>query len=274
MTASVEASRPPAPTACAAVAIYRGSVRHRRSTPVTHAFTRRLFMAYLDVDALPESLDRLPLWSARHPALLRFRRRDFLDGGARPLGESVRDLVEARLGRRPAGPIHLLAHLRTLGWLFNPIALYYCWQPEGTSLDAVVVEVTNTPWGERHIYVLDAANRAEAVADPALYHATEKKALHVSPFLPMDMSYGFSWSTPGRDLLFRIAAAHGSTVVVEAELVLQRSAVTRSSAATILLRYPLMTLRVSLGIYQHALRLWIKRAPLYRHPKRHRGVSP
>ena len=114
-----------------AVAIYEGTVRHRRFTPTLREFAPKLFLAYLDVDALPGSLDRLPLWSARRPAPVRFRPRDFLDGTDRPLGAAVRDLVQARLGRRPTGPVHLLAQLRTFGWLFNPLADYYCWTPDG-----------------------------------------------------------------------------------------------------------------------------------------------
>ena len=103
-----------------AVAVYEGTARHRRFTPVVREFAPRLFLAYLDVDALPGSLDPLPGWSARRRAPVHFRRRDFFDGQAGPLGEAVRDLVEERLGRRPEGPIHLLANLRTFGWLFNP----------------------------------------------------------------------------------------------------------------------------------------------------------
>ena len=137
-----------------ALAVYEGTARHRRLTPRAREFAPRLFLAYLDVDALPGSLDGLPGWSARRPALVRFRRRDFLDGRPGPLGDAVRDLVEARLGRRPEGTVHLLAHLRTFGWLFNPLSVYYCRRPDG-ALDALVLEVTNTPWGERHWYVID-----------------------------------------------------------------------------------------------------------------------
>ncbi len=148
-------------------------------------------MAYLDVDALPGSLDALPLWSARRPAPVRFRRQDFYDGGDQPLGDAVRDLVEARLGWRPIGSVKVLAHLRTFGWLFNPLAVYYCWSPDGNGLDAVVLEVTNTPWGERHWYVFDARDGATS--------GTTAKAMHVSPFLPMDLEYRVTWTVPGSD---------------------------------------------------------------------------
>src|ERR1700733_12017890 len=112
-------------------AIYHGTVAHRRFGADAREFTPKLFLAYLDVDALPGSLDEIPLWSARHVAPVRYRRQDFFDGSARPLGESVRDLVEQELGRRPSGSVMVLAHLRTFGWLFNPLAAYYCWRPDG-----------------------------------------------------------------------------------------------------------------------------------------------
>jgi DUF1365 family protein len=266
MTA-VLATQRPAPVKAATAAIYRGTVRHRRSTPIMNQFTRRLFLAYLDVDALPGSLDRLPLWSGRRAAPIRFRRRDFLDGGTNPLGDEVRDIVEGRLGRRPTGPVHLLAHLRTFGWLFNPIAVYYCWQPSGDALDAIVVEVTNTPWGERHHYVLD-ANRPEMSAD-------QPKALHVSPFLPMDMEYRITWTPPRENLLLRIEVARSGTVEFEADLSLQRCELNHRRAATILVQYPMMTMRVSVSIYRQAFRLLRKGVPLYRHlPRRERGGRP
>ena len=125
-----------APERQARTALYEGTVAHFRFGADAREFTPRLFLAYLDVDALPASLDAVPLWSARRAAPIRFRRGDFFDGTERPLGESVRDLVEERLGHRPTGPIFLLAHLRTLGWLFNPLAVYYCWAPDGAALDA------------------------------------------------------------------------------------------------------------------------------------------
>ena len=265
MTATLAPRQPAVAATLTTTALYRGIVRHRRSTPVVNTFSHRVFLAYLDVDALPGSLDRLPLWSGRRVAPVRFRRRDFLDGDTTPLGPAVRDLVERRLGRRPAGPIYLLAHLRTFGWLFNPLAVFYCWQADGRALDAVVLEVTNTPWGERHHYVQDA--RQESVT------ASHTKALHVSPFLPMDMDYRITWTVPGDKLSLRIEAASCEAVVFEADLSLRRQALDRRSAATILVSYPLMPMRVSASIYRHALRLLRKGVPMHGHPSRREAGS-
>ena len=198
-----------------AVAIYEGTVRHRRFAPTSREFAPSLFLAYLDVDALPGSLDASAALvgtppSARaipHPRLLRRHRR--------PLGAGVRDLVQARLGRRPDGPVHLLAQLRTFGWLFNPLAVYYCWTPDGRALDAIVLEVTNTPWGERHWYVFDAQSNVTTT--------TTAKAMHVSPFLPMDVDYRITWTVPDDQLSLRIEVERDHTPVFDAELALRRT---------------------------------------------------
>jgi DUF1365 family protein len=244
-------------------AIYHGTVRHRRRVETDHDFTPKLFLAYLDVDALPGSLDRVPFWSARRWAPIRFRRRDFFDGGTRPLGSAVRDLVEERLGRRPQGPIYLLAHLRTFGWLFNPLAVYYLWSDRGDDLDAVVLEVSNTPWGERCWYVFDARDGITSAAAP--------KSMHVSPFLPMDISYRVTWTVPGTLLSLRIEVEHDGARIFDAHLALRRAALDRRNAIGMPVRHPLAPLRGSIGIYREALLLFRKRLPLYRHPRESRG---
>ena len=174
------------------LAIYEGVATHHRYGPHARRFAPRMFLAYLDVDALPHSLDALPAWSARRRAAVQFRTQDFMRGRAEPLGPAVRGLVEERIGRRPTGPIFLLAHLRTIGWLFNPLAVYYCWDDDATNLDAIVLEVTNTPWHERHWYVFDARTSPGSACAP--------KSMYVSPFLPQDLDYRVSWTAPGPDL--------------------------------------------------------------------------
>ena len=174
------------------VALFEGTMRHRRFEPVSHAFGAELFFAFLDVDALPASLDRFPLWSARRAALLRFRRADYLDGTDRPLGDAVRDLVEARTGRRPTGPVRLLTQVRTAGWVFNPLSIYFCFSPDGDTVEAIVLEVTNTPWKERCWYVV------EVTADRPNGPWEFPKAMHVSPFLDMDLTYRLRLHRPRR----------------------------------------------------------------------------
>lgn len=257
MTATLTA--PSRLTTKPAAAIYHGTVAHRRVTP-ERQFTPRLFLAYLDVDRPPEAFDDILFWSARRTAPVHFRRRDFFDGGTQPLGAAVRDLVEERLGRRPSGSIYLLAHLRTFGQLFNPLSVYYCWAPDGEDLDAIVLEVTNTPWGERHWYVFDAREGGATARTP--------KAMDVSPFLPMDVEYRVTWTVPAAELRLRVEVERTGSRIFEADLALRRTTLDRCSAIGFLVHFPLMPLRGWVSIYREALRLFVTRVPLYRHGAR------
>ena len=134
--------------------LYEGSVRHRRMGTVKDEFHYPLFMAYLDLDELPWCFDGRWLWSARRPALAWFRRSDYLGDPGVPLADAVRELVAERAGVRVDGPIRLLTHLRYFGKSFNPVSFYYCFDAGGEHVVAVVADVTNTPWGERHSYVM------------------------------------------------------------------------------------------------------------------------
>ena len=199
-------------------------------------------------------------------------RRDFFDGDGRPLGDGVRDLVQERLGRRPDGPVHLLAQLRTLGWVFNPLAVYYCWDRDGRALDAVVLEVTNTPWGERHWYVFDARTRPRPRT-----HA--RKAMHVSPFLPMDVDYRVSWTAPGDELACASRSAWNATAQPVFAAGLSRCDGGRSTAGRavgLLVRYPMLPLRgVGWRSTGSALALWLAAGPgVPPRPPRRRGGDP
>jgi DUF1365 family protein len=239
-----------------ASAIYEGVVTHRRRTPVEHAFRFRLFMLYVDLDELPQVLDGVP------SLLARFRRADYLGDPAIPLETAVRDLVQERLGVRPAGPVRMLAHLRYLGHCFNPVVFYWCFAPDGARVEAVVAEVTNTPWGERHAYVVEGEGNADQV-----FERRHEKAMHVSPFMSMEMTYRWRVETPGERLAVTIENrdAEGG-LVFDAHLALRRRSLTRRNLTRALARHPAMTLRVLGGIYGQALRLRLKGAPWHAKP--------
>ncbi len=243
--------RPPAD------ALYLGHVRHRRFGPVRHEFRQRMLLAYLDVDALPGSLDRLPLWSARRVAPIRFRQQDYFDGGEGPLGDGVRDLVADRLGRRPSGPVFVLTQTRTLGWLFNPITTYFCFDEDGVELDTMLLEVTNTPWADRGWYALDARSPGPWVFP---------KELHVSPYLDMEMTYRFGFTGPGPTITVHMDVERDAETILDVDLALRRHPLDPLRAVGLPLRYPFMPLRVSSGIYRQALSLRLLRVPVHRRP--------
>lgn len=256
-------------TAGRASALYEGVVWHERRTPFPRSFRMRLWLPYLDLDELPALLAGLRLLSDRPGRPLRYRRADFVGDPDAPLADTVRDLVAERTGERPDGPVRMLAHLRTWGWCFNPLALHFCHDPAG-ELRHVVAVVTNTPWKERHAYVLPAG------PDGVRGHEADK-VLHVSPFWPMDHRYRFDVSAPGEQLAVRIenrevgyhdgGEPEAGDVQHVAGLSLRRRPLTDATLARALLRHPLLTHRVSSGIHVHAARLLARGARVHPHPR-------
>jgi DUF1365 family protein len=245
-------------------AVYEGRVSHRRHAPQPHAFEYRMAQLYLDLDELDQVFARRWLWSSRRPNLARFRREDYLGPGELPLAEAVRARVAAELGYRPQGPIRLLTHLRYFGYVFNPVSFYYCFAADGVTLDCIVAEITNTPWRERHAYVLP-LDRAQRHGRSL--HWTFPKRFHVSPFMPMARDYAWRFTPPGTDLHVHMEVLRDGTREFDAHLHLQRHELSGAALARVLWRYPLMTAQVIGAIHWQALRLWLKRNPVHDHPQ-------
>ncbi len=217
-------------------------------------------MVYLDLEELDEVFEGRLLWSTRRPAVAWFRRADYLGRPDRPLRDEVLDTVAGSGRTRPGGPVRMLTHLRYFGYAQNPVTFYYCFSAEDHErVEAVVAEVTNTPWGERHTYVLDAPGGTP--------EGRFAKAFHVSPFMPMDQEYRWRFSPPGPDLAVDMESVEDGRRVFDATLRMTRRPITGRSLAAALARHPWMTARVVTAIYAQAFRLWLKRTPFFDHPK-------
>lgn len=252
-------------------AIYTGHVRHRRFSPVPHAFTYRLFMMYVDLDELPTVFEDRWFWSVDRANLAAFRRRDHVGDPIIPLNDSIRQLVEERTGSRPAGPIRLLTHFRYFGYVFNPVSFYFCYDRFDRGVDTIVAEITNTPWGERHCYVLGTKdNRARGRRK----HYQFDKAFHISPFIDMDTVYDWRFTEPASQLTIHMENLIEGRPFFDATMRLERRELSSTSLARVLVQYPLMTAKVIGAIHWQALRLWAKHIPLYAHPGKRKEPSP
>ena len=244
-------------------AIYAGQVRHRRMQPAGHEFSYGLFMMYLDLAELDTVFNRHWFWSTKRSALARFRRENHMGDAETPLDVSVRKLVQEETGKYPQGPIRLLTNLSYFGYCFNPVSFYYCFDNRDENVETIVAEVNSTPWGERHCYVLDeASNQGKA----AHKRYAPVKQMHVSPFMAMDVDYDWRFSIPEDALRVHMQNSKQSQKIFDATLDLERTEINAGSLARVLLLYPVMTLKVILAIHWQALRLWIKRIPVYDHP--------
>lgn len=236
----------------------RGTVWHHRHSPVVHRFAYPLSLVLADLSDLDGLLDRHGLWGrARRPVTL--RDRDFIDDSDQPLIDKVRRQARALGLPFEAGRVLMLAQPRGLGWLFNPLVLYFHLPDRAEAPDAVLAEVSNTPWGERYFY-------GHAWPEPSqTLSFTHDKAFHVSPFLPMNMRYQWDihWEAP---LRLSIEAWQGDDKVFQAGM---RLAASPATAGTMkVLPFARQAFLTSLRIYGQAFRLWWRRFPLYPHPRK------
>lgn len=245
-------------------AIYEGQVKHRRTQPREHAFEYRVFMVLLDLAEIDRVFSGRWFWSASRMALARFRREDHMGDPAVSLEQSVRQVVQRETGKAPEGPIRLLTNLSYFGYCFNPVSFYYCYDAADRQVETIVAEVNNTPWGEQTCYVLDGTGRPGGAAHQTF---APRKQMHVSPFMPMDIDYGWRFSEPREKLSVYMENSLRGEKVFDAVLKLKHRKMTSVSMARVLMVYPFMTMKVIVAIHWQALRLWLKRIPVYDHPE-------
>lgn len=251
--------------------LYVGRVKHQRYRPVPHAFEYGLFMLYLDLDELPNLFNKRWFWSARRPALARFRREDHLGDKTLDLASAVRRFVKHEADIALNGPIRLLTNLRYFGHGFNPVSFYYCFDESGEKLEVIVAEVNNTPWGEQYCYILpDTQNKGNATSKRFLLD----KRFHVSPFMDMNIDYDWRFKIPAEKLVVHMKNYQQGEQLFDATLSLQQQAVTAINLARVLARYPLMTVKIVAAIHYQALQLWLKKVPFYTHPDKLEAPNP
>ena len=245
--------------------LYEGFVRHRRYDPVEHNFQYRLYMAYLDLDELHQ--ERLPTLTKEEGfSPISFLRTDHFGNPNEPLSQSIHELIRAQTGLVTKGPIRLLTQLRVWGHYFSPLNIFYCFEQDESTLSAIVAEVSNTPWMERHMYVLWPGNQLQDTQKLKYQHP---KSFHVSPFMGMDQVYNWSIGVPNQTVQVGINSTQAQQLLFSDALSLKRQPLNRPSLRRLQIRYPLITLKTVTVIYLQALQLWKKNCPFYPHPKKH-----
>ncbi|MEP7363424.1 MAG: DUF1365 domain-containing protein [Acidobacteriota bacterium] len=239
-------------------ALYIGTLRHRRFAPKSHQFTYPVFQVFLDIDHLPELMAASALTSYNRFNWAAFHERDHFGDATR----SLRDRVTADAARNgvdlPGGKIFLLTNLRYLGYVFNPVSFFYCYDEAG-ELRHVLAAVNNT-FGESHNYWVRPGGRCA-------------KELHVSPFFAMQHDYRFRLPAPGTSLTAHMDVLQGESPCFDATLTLFRRAWNAGEIRRALLRFPFTTAKVTAAIHWEAARLWWKGIPIFTHPDRTGAAS-
>lgn len=236
--------------------LFAGTLRHRRFTPVPHAFTHPLFMALLDVDRIPQLMRASRLTSYNRWNWASFDDRDHFGDPTRPLRDRLATDAARHGVDLPDGPIFLLTHLRYLGYCFNPVSFFYCFDG-ADRLEVVLAEVSNT-FGGSHNYWLrpDSASRT--------FRSSAAKSLYVSPFMPVDLNYTFALTPPADRLVAHMTTVKEGSVCFDATMSLERRPWSALEMRRALVRYPAMTASVMAGIHWQALKLWWKGVPVVR----------
>jgi len=242
-----------------ACAIYEGWVMHRRLRPKHHRFKYRVFAMLLELDELAALDRKLTLFKYNRWGLFSFQDRDHGDGRSLTLWL---DELLAQHGISAKGARRVLCYPRILGFVFNPISVWFCDDEQGR-LKAMVYEVHNT-YEERHAYVLPVGTDTDLVR-----HGCAKD-FYVSPFLSRDCRYHFRIRPPGRGVAVAIQEEEAGTPVLNASFAGTRRVLSDGMLAKMLLRYPLMTLKVVVAIHFEAVRLMLK--GVRRHPHRPKAL--
>ena len=240
-------------------ALYRGSVQHRHYKDLSHRFSYPIALMWIDLSEL-DVIDRISPWfSVQRFNLCHWRRRDYIGDAKVAPAEAVREVIRDQIGDEAGSRVCMLTHPAHLGFCFNPVTFYYCF--DDSSLTHVVAEITNTPWKERHQY-------AFRFGDERFSEFRFAKQFHVSPFLPMGLDYHWRFERPGPNLRVHMNVLSSGSRAFDATLSMSRQPMNAATLRHYVFSEMAASARVLWRIHWQALRLWLKKAPVFDHPKK------
>jgi DUF1365 family protein len=243
--------------------LYECAIFHERLTPKKHAFTNRCFFFYLDLDELPKLADQFRFFKIEKPAFYQFKASDHMplktDG---TLKERVIQAFQQAGVKEPIKNIGLLAHVRTLGYSFNPISLFFAFNPSGQCVGSLA-QVENT---FREMKIFPALNWNETTPDR--FFSESIKHFYVSPYSRLDQTFRFQISLPQENIQCTVSSHAGEDTILRSGFSGKKLPLTDANLWRLTLRYPLITWQVTALIHLHAVFLWLKKVPL--HLKEHR----
>jgi DUF1365 family protein len=235
-------------------ALYIGTIDHQRFSPRENSFSYSGCYFFLDLDEVPQIFKFPFLFSYNSPGILSFWEKNYL------AQSTVRDLIFAKTQKKSNGPIRLLTNISYFGFCMNPVSFYYCYGADGSTVEFIVSEITNTPWGEKHQQVFETGDDINTFKF--------QKDFHVSPFMPMSIDYTWVFHRPQENLHVYMQNRNSGEkkVIFDSTLKLIRQPLTAANVSLAFLKFPFVTLKTMLAIYYQAAKLYLKRVPFYSHP--------
>lgn len=251
--------------------IYKGLVSHRRFTPKTHSFSYRMFLLAIDLDELPQ-LTKMGAWFKNNRfAPLNLRSSDYLSHKVQLTKLDVWNKVHSLGGEIKPERVLFIGQLRCFGLYFSPINMYYCFDAQD-NLQYLLAEVSNTPWNERHYYLIPTRPVDPSCENEkkSVQKLISNKTFHVSPFMDLNMQYQWIIKSPDKRLVLHIQNLDLSSgeKVFDASLNMQRMDFTNANLRNCIVNIPMMTLKTLWGIYWQAMKLFLKGVPYVAHAKK------